>query len=127
MADILRRRGITSSNISDMCILCRKEGESVDHLFIARLPIIFGVLLLVCVRQLNVFQIPCQLWSRLGGEFLVRGEVFFSSGSFLLLFFGHCGRKGMIKSFSRYLIILGRVDSGSLVKGCEMGFDEERG
>lgn len=99
MADILRRRGITSSNISDMCILCRKEGESVDHLFIARLPNIFGVILLVCVRQLSVFQIPCQLWWRLGGEFLVRGVVSFSRGSFLLLFFDQCGRKGMIKCF----------------------------
>ena len=33
-ADNLRRRGLTSMAISDICVLCGKVNETVDHLFV---------------------------------------------------------------------------------------------
>ena len=32
--DNLRRRGLLSESISDICCLCRRKRESIDHLFI---------------------------------------------------------------------------------------------
>lgn len=36
MVDNLRRRGLSSEAISDLCLMCGEERETMDHLFVHR-------------------------------------------------------------------------------------------
>lgn len=87
--DNLRRRGILSDAISDICIFCGKEAESVNHLF------------LHC-------EFASSVWARLlcrSGMFLLslaRGQ--FCAGLLPLLSFGPFGTRKMAE-FSRFFLV----------------------
>lgn len=55
MADNLRRRGMTSEDITDICFLCGKEGETIDHLFLHLVGLVFLPVWIWCFLMLSYF------------------------------------------------------------------------
>ena len=68
MADNLRKNGLTDSSISDVCVMCRKELETINHLFLHCLWLVFGVTSVVDVELLDAFWRRLQRWQSLGWE-----------------------------------------------------------
>lgn len=90
-----------SDNNSDLSVMCRKEHELVNHLFlIVRLLLVFGFILLTDVGLNGGFCVLCQSWQSHGDQGLLMGVWYCFGGSFHLLSFGRFGGRGMI-GFSR--------------------------
>lgn len=75
MVDDLRRRGLSSEAISDLCLMCGQERETMDHLFV-HCKLSFTLWKKFSSRCGVLWSAPSSLaWWRLGVWFLSLGAV----------------------------------------------------